>query len=225
MPSPLRAFCRYIPRQRRTSLLSFFRHTPPSCFGSCPLQDLTPESVVKLVDQLKAGGTPSIPKKGSLIRDKAEPFGAALSSLAVSKVLFSSSPGSVRDRVSARAGGSNRSRRGGLRPVFACLLHGLCRRWAADPHHAAAGTVLPGAQGAPAAAAPSPASTAAAAASEVERLAKTAWPTISSAGKRLGETTRLWRSRDQSREQFPSLTHVSTDYFLANCSAPVFCAA
>ena len=39
-------------------------------------EDLTPESVVKLVDQLKQSGTASLPKIGSLIRDKAEPFGA-----------------------------------------------------------------------------------------------------------------------------------------------------
>jgi hypothetical protein len=31
--------------------------------------------VVKLVDQLKAGGTASVKKKGSQIRDKAEPLG------------------------------------------------------------------------------------------------------------------------------------------------------
>lgn len=38
-------------------------------------EDLTPDSVVKLVDQLKAGGTGAIKKLGSQMRDKAEPFG------------------------------------------------------------------------------------------------------------------------------------------------------
>ena len=56
------------------------RAAPPAARPACAhprasLQDLTPESVVKLVDQLKAGGTASIKKKGSQIRDKAEPFG------------------------------------------------------------------------------------------------------------------------------------------------------
>jgi len=38
-------------------------------------EDLTPETVVRLADQLKTGGTASIAKKGSQMRDKAEPFG------------------------------------------------------------------------------------------------------------------------------------------------------
>ena len=43
-------------------------------------EDLTPDSVVKLVDQLKVGGTASVAKKGSQMRDKAEPFGAPVPS-------------------------------------------------------------------------------------------------------------------------------------------------
>jgi NADH dehydrogenase (ubiquinone) flavoprotein 2 len=38
-------------------------------------EDLTPDSVVKLVDQLKTGGTDAVKKKGSQMRDKAEPLG------------------------------------------------------------------------------------------------------------------------------------------------------
>lgn len=52
-------------------------NAPRCCCSLPPPQDLTTESVVKLVDQLKAGGTASIAKKGSQMRDKAEPFGAS----------------------------------------------------------------------------------------------------------------------------------------------------
>ena len=45
-------------------------------------EDLTPASVVKLVDELKAHGTAGVKKKGSQTRDKAEPMGGQLTLLA-----------------------------------------------------------------------------------------------------------------------------------------------
>lgn len=45
-------------------------------------EDLTPASAVALVEQLKAGGTAAIAKRGSQVRDKAEPLGGQTTLLA-----------------------------------------------------------------------------------------------------------------------------------------------
>ena len=68
-------------------------------------EDLTPDSVVKLVDQLKVGGTASVAKKGSQMRDKAEPFGAPVPSTGLKATSRAWVAGADALRFSPLAGG------------------------------------------------------------------------------------------------------------------------